>query len=88
MKRIAIIFTVLALSSTSCIKDMICINGNGIIETESRNTSSFNQIENTYLSIFLLLGGLAMILGTVGLGVSLARNIQDRRQEIGILVKH
>jgi putative ABC transport system permease protein len=45
----------------------------------------FNQIENTYLSIFLLLGGLAMILGTVGLGISLARNILDRRQEIGIL---
>lgn len=45
----------------------------------------FNQIENTYLSIFLLLGGLAMILGTVGLGVSLARNILDRSQEIGIL---
>lgn len=47
MKRIAVIFTVLALLLTSCIKDMICINGNGIIETESRNTSSFNQIENS-----------------------------------------
>lgn len=45
----------------------------------------FNQVENTYLSIFLLLGGLAMILGTVGLGISLARNILDRGQEIGIL---
>ena len=45
----------------------------------------FNQVENTYLSIFLLLGGLAMILGTVGLGVSLARNILDRGQEIGML---
>jgi hypothetical protein len=50
MKRIAVIFTVLALSLTSCIKDMICINGNGIIETESRNTSSFNQIENSTLA--------------------------------------
>jgi hypothetical protein len=47
MKRIAIIFTVLALFTTSCIKDMICVNGNGIIETETRNTSSFNQIENS-----------------------------------------
>lgn len=38
---------VLAISATSCIKDIICINGNGIIETQSRNTSSFNQIENS-----------------------------------------
>jgi len=32
-----------------------------------------------------LLGGLGMILGTVGLGLSLIRNIQDRMQELGIL---
>ncbi len=55
------------------------------IELAADRLAMFNQIENTYLSIFLLLGGLAMILGTVGLGVSLARNILDRRQEIGIL---
>lgn len=55
------------------------------IEIAADRLATFNQIENTYLSIFLLLGGLAMILGTVGLGVSLARNILDRGQEIGIL---
>jgi putative ABC transport system permease protein len=45
----------------------------------------FNQVENTYLSIFMILGGLALILGTVGLGISLARTILDRRKEIAIL---
>jgi putative ABC transport system permease protein len=45
----------------------------------------FNEVENTYLSIFLLLGGLGMILGTVGLGISLARNLSDRRQELGLM---
>lgn len=55
------------------------------IELAADRLASFHQVENTYLSIFLLLGGLAMILGTVGLGVSLARNILDRRREIGIL---
>jgi ABC-type antimicrobial peptide transport system permease subunit len=55
------------------------------LDVTADRLAMFNQIENTYLSIFLLLGGLAMILGTVGLGVSLARNIQDRSQEIGIL---
>jgi putative ABC transport system permease protein len=47
--------------------------------------AKFNEVENTYLSIFLLLGGLGMILGTIGLGVSLARNMIDRRQELGLL---
>jgi len=55
------------------------------IENTADRLAMFNQVENTYLSIFLLLGGLAMILGTIGLGVSLARNIMDRSQEIGIL---
>ncbi|MDZ7604186.1 MAG: FtsX-like permease family protein [Cyclobacteriaceae bacterium] len=45
----------------------------------------FNQVENTYLSIFMILGGLALILGTIGLGISLARTILDRRKEIAIL---
>jgi ABC-type antimicrobial peptide transport system permease subunit len=47
--------------------------------------AEFNSVENTYLSIFLLLGGLGMILGTIGLGLSLLRNIQDRQQELAIL---
>ena len=55
------------------------------IEPAADRLAKFNQIENTYLTIFLMLGGLAMLLGTVGLGISLARNILDRRQEIGIL---
>ncbi len=55
------------------------------LEFTADRLATFNQVENTYLSIFLLLGGLAMILGTLGLGVVLIRNIMDREQEIGIL---
>jgi ABC-type lipoprotein release transport system permease subunit len=55
------------------------------IQVAAERLAMFNQVENTYLSIFLLLGGLAMILGTVGLGVSLARSILDRGPEIGLL---
>jgi hypothetical protein len=47
--------------------------------------AQFNSVENTYLSIFLMLGGLGMILGAVGLGIALARNILDRRQELALL---
>ena len=55
------------------------------LEYTADRLAEFNSVENTYLSIFLLLGGLGMILGTVGLGLSLVRNIQDRLQELGIL---
>ena len=55
------------------------------IEIAAERLAKFNQVENTYLSIFLLLGGLAMILGTIGLGISLARNIMDRSNEFGLL---
>jgi len=58
--------------------------GLNLIDTADR-LASFNEIQNTYLSIFLILGGLGMILGAVGLGVSLARNIMDRRQELAIM---
>jgi putative ABC transport system permease protein len=47
--------------------------------------AEFNSIENTYLSIFLVMGALAMLLGTIGLGIILTRNLQERRAEIALL---
>ncbi len=47
--------------------------------------AEFNSIENTYLSIFLVMGALAMLLGTIGLAIILARNLQERRSEIALL---
>ena len=45
----------------------------------------FNSITNTYLSIFLALGALGLILGTVGLAVVLARTILERKKEIAMM---
>ena len=45
----------------------------------------FNAVENTYLSIFQLLGGLGVILGSVGLGLVVLRNMLDRRGELAML---
>ncbi|KPK85079.1 MAG: hypothetical protein AMS27_08275, partial [Bacteroides sp. SM23_62_1] len=39
----------------------------------------------TYLSIFLMLGILSIFIGTIGLGILLARSILERRSEIGLL---
>ena len=46
--------------------------------------AEFESVQNTYLSIFTLLGLLALILGTVGLGILLIRDIIERAPEIGL----
>lgn len=47
--------------------------------------AEFNAVENTYLSIFQVLGGLGMLLGSAGLGIVVARNVLERRREFGLL---
>lgn len=46
--------------------------------------AQFAAVENTYLAIFLALGGLALLLGGVGLGLVLVRNVLDRRAELAL----
>ena len=45
----------------------------------------FSAVENTYLSIFQLLGGLALILGSIGLGLVVLINVLQRRGELAML---
>ena len=45
----------------------------------------FNAVENTYLSTFQALGGLGMLLGSLGLGVVVLRNMLERRAELAVL---
>lgn len=47
--------------------------------------SNYLAVENTYLSTFQTLGGLGLLLGTVGLGIVLARNVLERRGELATL---
>jgi ABC-type antimicrobial peptide transport system permease subunit len=51
----------------------------------AQRLADFNAVENTYLSIFQLLGGFGLILGSVGLGLVVLRNVLDRRGELGML---
>ncbi len=46
---------------------------------------SYHQVENTYLATFQALGSLGLLLGTIGLGAVLARNVLERRRELGLL---
>jgi ABC-type antimicrobial peptide transport system permease subunit len=51
----------------------------------AQRLAAFSAVENTYLSIFQLLGGFGLILGSVGLGLIVVRNVLDRRGELGML---
>ena len=42
-------------------------------------------VENTYLSTFQALGGLGLLLGTLGLAVVMVRNVLERRGELALL---
>ncbi len=42
-------------------------------------------VYNTYLQIFLALGGLGVVLGSVGLGIVLLKNVLERRSELALL---
>ena len=54
-----------------------------ITSTRAR-LAAFDAVENTYLSVFILLGGLGVIIGTFGLGIMILRNIRQRKQEFAI----
>lgn len=45
----------------------------------------FNSVQNTYISIFQLLGGLGLILGTAGLGFIVVRNVLGRMGELAMI---
>src|SRR6185436_5237529 len=47
--------------------------------------AAFNRVENTYLSTFQALGGLGLVLGTIGLAAVLLRNVLERRRELALL---
>jgi hypothetical protein len=68
----------------------------GIVEQELRpfgvdavptaeRLAEFHRVENTYLSTFQALGGLGLILGTIGLATVMFRNVLERRRELALL---
>ena len=50
-----------------------------------RRLAEFNAVENTYLSTFQALGALGMLLGSLGLGIVVLRNVLERRGELAVL---
>ncbi len=51
----------------------------------AQRLQAFQAVENTYLGTFQTLGGLGLLLGTLGLAVVLLRNLLERRGELATL---
>jgi ABC-type antimicrobial peptide transport system permease subunit len=45
---------------------------------------AFQEVENSYIRIFNLLGGLGVLIGSAGFGLVTARNLRERRHEFAI----
>ncbi|RKD89974.1 ABC transporter permease [Mangrovibacterium diazotrophicum] len=45
----------------------------------------FYQIENTYLNIFLMLGALGLLIGTIGLAIVIFRSLMEQRSTFALL---
>jgi ABC-type antimicrobial peptide transport system permease subunit len=69
---------------TTVLEDRLSDFGVDVIDTRVR-LASYHQVENTYLSTFQALGALGLLLGTLGLAAVLARNVLERRRELGLL---
>jgi ABC-type lipoprotein release transport system permease subunit len=73
-----------AADVASRIEDHLADIGADATATAQR-LAQFHQVENTYLSTFQTLGGLGLLLGTIGLAAVLVRNVLERRRELALL---
>ena len=55
------------------------------VTSTAARIAAFQAVENTYIATFQTLGGLGLLLGTIGLGVVLLRNVLERRGEFATL---
>ncbi|MDF1576345.1 MAG: ABC transporter permease [Bacteroidales bacterium] len=55
------------------------------MELSASRLAEFNSVTNAYLSIFMVLGALGLLVGTFGLVVILWRSVMERSREIALL---
>jgi len=55
------------------------------LEPARQRLEVFLSVQNTYIGIFTVLGGLGVLLGTAGIGVLIARHVLERRGELGLM---
>lgn len=55
------------------------------VKTTAEVLAEFGQVQNTYLSMFLALGGLGLLLGTLGMVAVILRSVLERRRELALM---
>ncbi|MCX5684644.1 MAG: ABC transporter permease, partial [Planctomycetota bacterium] len=55
------------------------------VTTTAARLAAFSAVQNTYVAIFQVLGGLGLVLGSIGMGIVVMRNIMERRGELALL---
>ena len=55
------------------------------VGTTVERLGAYHAVENTYLSLFQMLSGLALLLGSAGLGIVLLRGVVERQGELAML---
>ncbi|HJQ69845.1 MAG TPA: FtsX-like permease family protein [Blastocatellia bacterium] len=70
--------------AAALLEDRLSDYGFDVTRTAER-LAGFHRVENTYLSTFQTLGGLGLLLGTLGLATVLLRNVLERRRELALL---
>lgn len=62
------------------------LSGYGLdVTTTQERVAAFKAVENTYMATFQTLGGLGLLLGTLGLASIILRNVIERRGELSLL---
>ncbi len=56
------------------------------ITPAAERLAEFDSVQNTYLRIFMVLGALGVLLGTIGLAVVLLKSMYERRNELAVLI--
>ena len=69
---------------SAALEDRMADFGFDVVSSGER-LSAFHRVNNTYLATFQTLGGLGLILGTVGLGAVLLRNVLERQRELALM---
>jgi ABC-type antimicrobial peptide transport system permease subunit len=69
---------------STALEDQLSDFGFDVVPTNER-LADFHRVENTYLSTFQMLGALGLLLGTLGMGAVLLRNVLERQRELALL---
>ncbi|HET6671042.1 MAG TPA: FtsX-like permease family protein [Pyrinomonadaceae bacterium] len=73
-----------SIAVATTLEERLADYGVDVMPTSER-LANFHRVENTYLSTFQMLGGLGLLLGTLGMAAVLLRNVLERRRELALL---